>query len=310
MSILAPKLKIRDYIGIVAPSNPLIKESKKKLENFKNYIESCGLKVKISNNLYKIDKYNSSAGTPEDRANDLNSMFKDPEVKIIWCFHGGDTANHTLDLLDYNFIRKNPKIFIGKSDIDVLSLAINKITGLITFHGCDAKIGDGQEMDFEYTKKWFKERFINGSKLIQPQSNWTTIRAGKTVGKLLGCNQVSILKLAGTRYFPDFKDSILFLETYKTKIKNLLFQLEQMNQIGVFKEIKAIVIGNNHKFEGEQSGFFVETIVKEATSSYTFPILKINEFGHYQPHAFLPIGAKVLVDATNKNIKILENFLS
>ena len=83
-----------------------------------------------------------------------------------------------------------------------------------------------------------------------------------------------------------------------------------MNQIGVFQKIKAMVVGNNYRFEGEKNNLFVKDIIKELTSKYQFPILKINEFGHYQPHAFLPIGARVLVDATNKKIEILDNFLN
>ena len=310
MNLLAPKLKIGDKIGIVAPSNPLNIESKRKLNKFKGYLEDCGFKIKLSKNIFKIDQFNSSAGSPEKRANDINTMFKDPKIKAIWCFQGGETANQTLDLLDFNLIGKNPKIFLGKSDIDVLSLAIHKITGLVTFHGCDAKIGDGREMDFDYTKKWFIERIINCAKAIEPKSRWITIREGMAEGKLLGCNQTSILKLVGTKYFPDFKESILFLETYKTKVKHLLFQIEQMNQIGVFQKIKAMVVGNNYRFEGEKNNLFVKDIIKELTSKYQFPILKINEFGHYQPHAFLPIGARVLVDATNKKIEILDNFLN
>ena len=109
-------------------------------------------------NFYSKDKYGVSGGTPEERANDINSMFADKNIKAIWCLQGGDTANQTLDLIDFDIVKNNPKLFLGKSDIDILLLALNKMTGVITIHCCDSKIGSNKELDFEYTKKWFRKR--------------------------------------------------------------------------------------------------------------------------------------------------------
>ena len=118
---------------------------------------------------------------------------------------------------------------------------------------------------------------------------------------------ISILKLAGTDYFPDFTNSILFIEAYRSNPKEIIYQLAQFKQIGTFDKIKGIVIGNNFEFQSDD--FKVEEMIKELLVDYNFPILKINEFGHYQPHAFLPIGAKVKLDATNKTIEIIDDFL-
>ncbi len=305
------KLKHRDTIGIIAPSKPLDSQKKQELKNFEEYIHRLGFKTLHSKNLLATDKYNTAAGTPQQRADDLNEMFKNKDIKAIWCFQGGSLANQILDLIDYNLIKKNPKIILGKSDIDILHLTINKLTGLITFHSSDPKIGKNQEMDFDYTKKWFQERLINGNKNIEPSSKktkWRCIRKGTAEGNIMGCNITTILKLAGTKYFPDFTDSILFLETYKSLVPRVIAQLTQLKQIGVLKQIKGIVIGNNYGFDINNS-FKFETLVKDLTEEYQTPILDINEFGHYQPHAFIPIGAKVKLDATNKTLEIIEDFL-
>ena len=308
--ILLPKRLIKNStIAIVAPSKPIDEQKKIELKNFENYMKSESVNVKLSKNLFAVDKFGVSAGTPEERAHDINSMFSDKKIDAIWCFQGGDTANQTLDLIDYEKIKENPKLFMGKSDIDVLLLAINKMTGLITIHCCDPKIGSNREMDLDYTKKWFKKRLFDGEKEIEPSCEWVCLRDGKSSGGLIGCNLTSILKLAGTKYFPDFNESILFIETYKSNAAKVICQLTQLEKIGVFEKIKGIVIGSNFEFDSGNKKLKVEDIVKELTSDYKFPILKINEFGHYQPHAFLPIGAKVELDATNKKLAIVSDFL-
>jgi len=303
--MLAKSLKKGDTIGVVAPSNPFNQERKIEFDNFIEYMNEQGIEVKLSDNFYASGKY--GAGTPEERADDINSMFANKDIKAIWCLQGGDNASQTLDLIDYDIVKNNPKIFIGKSDIDVLLLALNKKTDLITFHSCDPKIGRDRELDFDYTKKWFKQRLFEKSKKIEPSEEWTCVNEGQVEGKIIGCNPISILKLAGTDYFPDFTNSILFIEAYRSNPKEIIYQLAQFKQIGTFDKIKGIVIGNNFEFQSDD--FKVEEMIKELLVDYNFPILKINEFGHYQPHAFLPIGAKVKLDATNKTIEIIDDFL-
>jgi len=303
--MLAKPLKKRNTIGIVAPSKPFDLSRKSELDNFINYIKEQGIEVKLSNNFYANKYY--GGGTPKEKADDINSMFADKNINAVWCFQGGDNANQTLDLIDFDLIKDNPKIFIGKSDIDLLLLAINKKTDLITFHSCDTKIGRGIEMDFDYTKRWFIRRLFEKSNEIEPSEEWICVNEGQAEGKILGCNLSSILKLAGTKYFPDFMNSILFIETYKSTPTRILYQLTQFKQLGVFEKIKGVVVGNNFEFGSDE--FKVEEIVNDFLQSHDFPILKTNEFGHYQPHAFLPIGAKVELNATNKTIKILDNFL-
>ena len=306
--LLAPPLKQGDTIGIVSPSQPFKKEKQFELENFIEYMESIGLHVKLSENFYATDIYGASAGTPQQRADDINAMFADPGIHAIWCYQGGEPANQTLELLDFDLIKNNPKIILGKSDIDTLLLAINKKTGLVTFHGCDAKIGSNRELDFEYNKNWFTERFFNKSKIFEPSEKWKCINPGNAKGVLLGCNVSVILKLAGTEYFPDFTDAILCIETYKAYPGRLITQLAQLEHLGVFEKISGIIIGSNHEFQGGQHT--AEEIVKDTLKKYNLPILKTNEFGHYQPHAFLPIGATIALDATNATIEIIDDFLS
>jgi len=91
-------------------------------------------------------------------------MFANPEIKAIFCTVGGHTAIQLLSLIDYEIIKKNPKVFLGMSDIDLLHLAINTKTNLTVFHGADPKSGRGLDLDFEYTWENFQNRLMNKSK--------------------------------------------------------------------------------------------------------------------------------------------------
>ncbi len=288
-------------------SKPFNQEKKFELDNFIKYISELWLKVKLSNNFFKSDKYWNSGCSPKQRADDINSMFADKNIDAIWCYQGWNTINQTLDLIDFNIVKNNPKLILWKSDVDVLLLVLNKKIRLITIHCCDPKIWSNKELDFEYNKKWFYKRLFEGSKKIKPSEEWICYKEWKAEGKLLGCNISSILKLAGTEYFPDFTDSILFIETYKSSPDKLLFQLTQLKQLAVFEKVKWIVIGHNFWFESNK--FTVEEIVSDFLENYDLPILKINEFWHYQPHTFLPIWAKIKLDATNKKLEIVDDFI-
>ena len=151
------------------------------------------------------------------------------------------------------------------------------------------------------------EKLLEVFREIEPSEEWICYKEWKAEGKLLGCNISSILKLAGTEYFPDFTDSILFIETYKSQPAKILFQLTQLEQLWVFDKIKWVVIGNNFGFQDKQ--YKADEVINEYLEKYDFPILKINEFGHYQPHAFFPIWAKVKLDATNKKVEIIDDFI-
>ncbi len=146
-------------------------EHKDYLEKFKEYAEKeLGLKVVYGKNIFEKDKFGVAAGISEQRAEDINEMFKNKKIDAIWCYQGGAAAIQTLPLLDFKLIKKNPKPFLGMSNVDVLLLAFNKITGLITFNTPDSKRGRDLDMDFDYSREWFIKRMFECSKEIKPRN--------------------------------------------------------------------------------------------------------------------------------------------
>jgi len=132
--MIAPsRLHKGDTIGIVSPSDPILEETRPQLSKGINFLKSIGFKVVLGKNALNIDGYSSA--TPEEKAEDINSMFSNKEIRAIFCSTGGSIANSCIPLLDWKAIRLNPKIFLGMSDITVLLNTIYMETSVVTFHG-------------------------------------------------------------------------------------------------------------------------------------------------------------------------------
>lgn len=113
--MLADRLKVGDTIGVIAPDKALKSFDRIYLEKATQYFESIGLNVKYGKYLFSDDNY--CAGTPKERAEDLNNMFSDKDIKAIFTVKGGEMANGILPFIDFENIKNNPKIFLGMSDI-------------------------------------------------------------------------------------------------------------------------------------------------------------------------------------------------
>ena len=296
--MLASKLKIGDTIGVIAPDKALRNKDKKPLENATKYFQSLGLKVKYGKYLFSEDNY--CAGTPKQRAKDLNDMFSDKEVKAIFTVKGGDMANGILPYIDFWNIKNNPKIFLGMSDITVLLCAINKMTGLITFH-CQDYIWFGKDEVTDYDKNEIIDKLFNGNKTIFPydERKFIDFRNEEISGKIYGTNTRGLLKLLGTPYMPNLKNAILFLEGFHTDIIQWNSMLEQCNQMSVFS--KAVVFGYIYQLQNiENNKYSIVDELRKINSNV--PIVKTNDFGHLHGNRIIPIGAEVKINAKKQSI--------
>ena len=297
--ILPSKLNIGDTIGVVAPSNPIIGDNIEELNRAKEIVEKSGFKVKYSKNLFS--NTNGYCSTAKEKAEDINEMFADINVKMIWCAKGGNNSNSTFEYLDYELIRQNPKIICGYSDITSLTNIITEKTGLVTFSGTNFKTIATDETDFSY--KQALNRFLNRSLEFEPENEkYITIQEGKVKGELIGGNLSLTKELVCGKYSIDFTDKILFLEElgYESDPAVVSNSLYYMKQNGVFDKIKGLWIGNYE----HQSGITLEKIILDVLENkYKFPIIKSNNFGHIENKIVIPIGTKAEIN-TNENIKI------
>lgn len=301
--IIPERLEIGDTIGVVAPSDPIVGVKIEELYRAKEIVEKDGFRVKFAKNLFSnTDGYSSTA---KEKAEDINSMFADNEVKMIWCAKGGNNSNSVFEYLDYELIKDNPKVICGYSDITSLTNIITAKTGLITFSSTNFKTIATDETDYSYNEAL--KRFVDGSlELGKEESGYRIIKEGIAEGELIGGNLNLTRGLVAGKYKIDFTNKILFLEELGFEsepafVSNFLYY---MKQNGVFDKINGLWIGNYQ----HESGIALEKIVLDVIGDeYDFPIVKSNNFGHIEKKTVIPIGTRARIDTNEKEkVKLIE----
>jgi len=302
--MIPKKLKIGDTIGVVAPSNPIINENIEEIYKAKEIIENLGFKVKFSKNLFS--NTNGYSATAKEKAEDINQMFKDKEVQMIWCAKGGENSNSTFEYLDYEAIKQNPKIICGYSDITSITNMITEKTGLVTFSGTNFKTIATDETD--YSLREVLKRFVDSSLEIgENEYGYKTIQNGVVEGQLIGGNLSLTRAMVNGKYSIDFSDKILFLEELGLETGPALANnyLYYMKQNGVFEKVKGIWFGNYT----HDSGIKLEQILLDVLGDeFKGPIIKSENFGHIDSKTVIPIGVKAKIDTAQEiKIKLLED---
>lgn len=300
--IIPNKLEKGDKIGVIAPSNPITQESLQDINNSIMLMESSGFKIEFGK--YVFDNSLGYGTSAIKKAEDINNMFKNPEIKAIFCASGGANSNSTFEYLDYETIKNNPKILCGFSDSTSITNMITAKTGLVTFNGPTFKALTS--WDTEYGYKQVMKRFVEGKlELSESGEEFVTIKEGIAEGELIGGNLNLTTNMVCGKYSLDFKDKILFIEELvfesdPTMVSNYLYKMKQNN---VFKQIKGLWIGN---YEGKIP---LEKIVLDVLEDeqITIPIIKSNNFGHIDKKQVIPIGIKAKIETKEKvKIKLLE----
>ena len=299
--MIPTKLKKGDTIGVIAPSNYIEKDDLEYINASIALMEASGFKVKFGK--YVFEDTLGYGTSPEKRAADINLAFKDDEVKAIMCVKGGEDSNTTLDYIDYEMIKKHPKIICGFSDNTSILNAIHEKTGLVTYHGPTFKSLTSWETGYAY-KQFIKTFAENTESLImgEPEDEYTTIQAGQATGELVGGNLSLFTKLVCGKYAVNLQDKILFLEElgFEAAPEMVNSNIYYLKQNGVFDRIAGLWIGNYE----HPSKVSIEKIIKNAIEDeYKFPIIKSDNFGHIDKKIIIPIGTKAEIN-TNEKIKI------
>lgn len=299
--MIPTKLKKGDTIGVIAPSNYIEKDDLEYINASIALMEASGFKVKFGK--YVFEDTLGYGTSPEKRATDINWAFKDDEVKAIMCVKGGEDSNTILDYIDYEMIKKHPKIICGFSDNTSILNAIHEKTGLVTYHGPTFKSLTSWETGYAY-KQFIKTFVENTESLImgEPEDEYTTIQAGQATGELVGGNLSLFTKLVCGKYAVNLQDKILFLEElgFEAAPEMVNSNIYYLKQNGVFDRIAGLWIGNYE----HPSKVSIEKIIKNAIGDeYKFPIIKSDNFGHIDKKIIIPIGTKAEIN-TNEKIKI------
>lgn len=305
--IKAKALKLGDTIGVIAPASPTTKEN---VDMVYNRLTKMGFKVKMGKSP-KL-RYGYLSGSDEIRSNDINEMFEDNEVDGIICIRGGYGTPRLLELIDYDIIRNNPKVFIGYSDITALHIAFTQISGLVTYHGPMAAsdiIGDFDGFSKDSLLKIIMGKDWDG-KIINPEGEEiTTINGGIAEGTIIGGNLSLICNTMGTPYEIDVKGKILFIEEIGEEPYKIDRMLNQLKLSGKLEEANAIILGdfNNCEKGKHDESLSLAQIFEDHIKPAGKPTIYNLQGGHCNPMVTLPFGVKARLDADKKELIILEN---
>jgi len=306
-----PSLKFGDTIGLVNPASFITSEA---LEEVKETLTDLGLNYKLGTHI--LDRYGYLAGKDIDRAADINAMFTDPSVKAILTLRGGWGCNRILPLINYQLIRKNPKIIIGYSDITSLLLAIYALSGIVTFHGPVATSTWNQ-----FTKDYVQRILFNGEAVIMQNFLNTgenvnakpihieTITPGKARGKLIGGNLSVLSAMVGSAYLPNWQGSILFLEEIGEEVYRVDRMLTQLKLAGILDRLSGFIFGQCTRCDPEkpEQSLTLMQVLQDHIQPLKIPAWYGSAIGHIPNKFTLPIGLEVEIDANNGSIQMLES---
>ena len=301
--ILPKALEAGDKIGFVAPAGIVFDESE--FEKMKRVMELKGFRVAFAENVRKQWGYFS--GTDRERAEGINKMFADPEIKALIAIRGGWGCSRILEMIDFDLIRENPKIYCGFSDNTALQMAILKKTGMITFHG-----PNGNSEWTEFTRKHFTDVLKNRKPVLMQipedeRNSTSTIRGGKSAGRLVGGNLTILVSMLGTPYMPDMRGAILFTEDIGEQVYRIDRMLTQLRLSGVLDEISGFVFGKCYDCkESNGPGFTLDEILKQHLEPLGVPVFSGSMISHLENIFTVPQGAEAEIDADKKTIRLLE----
>jgi muramoyltetrapeptide carboxypeptidase len=327
-----------DTIVFVAPAKYLDKE---RVALAKRRLEEMGFHVRLPDNLFR--KHGFLGGTDDERAAEINAAFADPDVDAIFPGTGGYGTTRIVDKLDYDLIRRNPKILVGFSDITGLHIAINQRTGLVTFHSPNPEWGLGVENNLSpFAAKWFwrallpknyafpslagrgKGRVVDYTIRTQPAAsngksgedaifdgvpNAVAFVKGKARGRLIGGNLSVLHALMGTPYEIQTDGKILFLEDVGEAPYRVDRMLSTLRLAGKFDRVAGVILGAFTARDEEpdwDDDASIDDVLRDYFAHRNVPVLAHFPVGHVRYNATLPIGARAELDATKQTLRLLE----
>ncbi|MEC8633073.1 MAG: LD-carboxypeptidase [Pseudomonadota bacterium] len=311
-AVIRPKrLRPGDTIGLVAPAS--VTYESLQLQIALETLDAMGLKAKVGPHV--MDRFGYLAGEDEDRASDINTAFADPEIDALFALRGGWGASRLLPFLDFDLIAKNPKIFLGYSDITSLLNAIYAKAGVVTFHGPNVMSRWNEftyqgmrDVLFEAKSAAYSNPEVIDDDLVARKHRIQTINTGKATGRLIGGNLTLMSALVGTPYFPDARGAILFLEDVGEAIYRVDRMMTQLKLSGVLDQASGIVFGH---FTGVKpnpglGNFALLDILRQHCEPLGVPCYFGAMIGHVEQQSTVPVGAGAMMNASSGTVELIE----
>ena len=310
MSYIKPqKLNKGDLIGIISPASST--DDSSLIESGIKYIEHMGYRTILGQNVGKCNGY--LAGTDEERIQDIHSMFSNKRVKAIICLRGGYGAFRLLDKIDYQIIGKNPKIFVGFSEITALQMAFLKKAGLITFAGPMILPNFSKEIS-PFTEENFWQIITFAGKPDKIKYRLTerlpSLNPGKTIGRIVGGNLSVFTSLIGTEYLPGLKNKVFLIEDISEPPYKIDRMLNQLRLNGIFDKINGIIIGkfiDCHEPDKQKKTLTTDEVLMDYLKRTKLPTVYNFPHGHIKDFMTIPFGLRIKLNASEGCLEFMES---
>lgn len=277
-----------DKIGIIAPARKIqMNEIAAAIKVF----ERWGLEVVLGKNIFA--QYRQFAGTDEQRAEDLQNMMDNSEIKAIVCARGGYGTVKTLKLLDFTKFLLSPKWIVGYSDITALHTHLNQNLRVKSIHGT-MPFNFPKDLSENEAVKTLKKSLFGEQNVYEIESHVYN-RTGKAIGELIGGNLSVLFSVSGTKYDIDTTGKILVLEDLDEYLYHIDRMMMNMKYGGKLENLKGLIVGGMTDMNDNQIPFGKSAyeIIRDAVAEYDFPVCFNFPTGHIENNYALIFGAKV-----------------
>jgi muramoyltetrapeptide carboxypeptidase len=277
--IRPPRLKSGDIIGIAAPSGPFDNDL---FEKGMAVLRGMGFNVHIPDAVYRREGF--LAGPDAARAEVINGLFADPDIQGILCARGGYGATRLLPHLDWETIRRHPKVFVGFSDITVLHCVLLAQAGLVTFHG---PMGTTLDKAPDTWREFMLRTLTTDTPVELAPPGVTVLTHGEGSGPVIGGNLTLLAHLVGTPHAPRFNGRLLFVEDVTEAPYRIDRMLVQMTLAGCFDHVAGLILG---QFQDCGDADEINDVFMRTFGPLGIPVVAGFPIGHGPENATLPIG--------------------
>jgi muramoyltetrapeptide carboxypeptidase len=242
------------------------------------------------------------AGGDAARAADLDAALHDPTLSGIWFARGGYGTARILDRVDLDAFARRPKTLIGYSDLTALFSAVLARTRAVCLHGpVVAELGAPAAFHAPSLAA-----ALAGRTIARRVGARDVVRAGRARGRLMGGNLTVLVHLLGTRFMPDLRGSILFLEETGEETYRVDRLLQHLRAAGALGGVRGVILGMLHvpptarAFPGDRT---LAAVIADHLLPLGVPVVRNLPAGHGRGAWTLPLGGVASIDTARAEVR-------